>query len=1004
MQPFVSALGAELGLTSKDIADIIWLALQMQNLEEVSESTTPLKATSPEPKQASRSSTASPEITSVQKPEQQSESESQPKPAEIHSRSTNEPSFGQQLAFQVPDARSVREPLSLARSLKPLLQKLAMGWSTTLDEVATVERIAEEGLWLPVFQPALEPWLDLALVVDESLSMQIWQRTIAELRRLLSHYGVFRDVRVWSLVTDEPGEVKLYPGMGATARRQAAQRPSMLVDPSGRRLILIATDCVSSGWQNESLLSALNLWAMRGPLAIVQMLPEWLWARTGLGLASAVKLQALLPGVPNQQLTVSEVSGWDDIDLEAGIKVPVVTLEPKSVAGWAEMVTGKSGVGIPGFVLEEEFSAPRTSGLHSATATKESAEQRVQQFRLTASPMARRLAGLLAAAPLISLPVVRILQDRLLPESRQVHVAEVFLGGLLKALGDIETEANPDMVQYEFLDGVREVLLESVPTSNAVNVLEEVSRFVAERLGRSLEEFAAVLRHPQQIEDQAIVKQSRPFARVTAQVLRQLGGEYAQFAEELEIQWKAPPRKVEKRLESPYKSDLATLQWRLEMFRMAGRNLQLDPLVTVKALAQFGVEYQTDLLEQLEQAIEEADDRDNKFVFTGHRGCGKSTLLAELGFRLIETGRYFVVMFSISDTIERSAVNHVNILFSIAVQLIENAELRSIKLQPGIKKRLYGWLSEHTQTEWQGFESEIETSGNVGSERNISKLLNFLAKVKSGMKVNSVIRTEIMTEFVPRVPDLIAKINEIRTYIENATEQRVLVIIDDLDKLDLAVIDSIFSKNIQALLAPNCHILYTIPISTLREVSLKRNIEAVVKQIHTMRVAKFFSRSVVRKVDRVPDAACVAIFEEVLDRRLPTELIEPEVKRQIILKSGGVLRELIRLVDLCCGKCMQQIRRQIRQEQFAQPPVVINQQILDQVLTDVQIEFAEPLGQYDFELLKQIYEDFKPRDPENQRFLDLLHGLYILEYRNAVLWYDLNPIVIDLLRSEGVID
>jgi len=56
-----------------------------------------------------------------------------------------------------------------------------------------------------------------------------------------------------------------------------------------------------------------------------------------------------------------------------------------------------------------------------------------------------------------------------------------------------------------------------------------------------------------------------------------------------------------------------------------------------------------------------------------------------------------------------------------------------------------------------------------------------------------------------------------------------------------------------------------------------------------------------------------------------------------------------------------------------------------------------------------IYNDFKPKDTENQRFLDLLHGLYILEYRDsasnkAVHWYDLNPIVKDLLVQEGVLD
>jgi DNA-binding CsgD family transcriptional regulator/GTPase SAR1 family protein len=162
------------------------------------------------------------------------------------------------------------------------------------------------------------------------------------------------------------------------------------------------------------------------------------------------------------------------------------------------------------------------------------AEQRVQRFRVTASPMARRLAGLLAAAPVISLPIVRIIQDRLLPLSRQVHVAEVFLGGLLKPLVELEVGMNPDAVQYEFWDGVRDLLVESVATSDAVSVLDAVSSFVAGRLGLSVDAFMAVLRHPVQAEDQSLVSQSRPFARVTAQVLRKLGGEYAAFAAELE--------------------------------------------------------------------------------------------------------------------------------------------------------------------------------------------------------------------------------------------------------------------------------------------------------------------------------------------------------------------------------------------------------------------------------------------------------------------------------------
>lgn len=450
---------------------------------------------------------------------------------------------------------------------------------------------------------------------------------------------------------------------------------------------------------------------------------------------------------------------------------------------------------------------------------------------------------------------------------------------------------------------------------------------------------------------------------------------------------------------------LDELQSRLSAFRAAGQNLQLEPLVTQKALSKFGVEYQTDLVDELEQAIEDCTSQDNKLIFTGHRGCGKSTLLAELNFRLLETRRYFVVMFSISDTVDESAVDHVNILFSMAIQLLEAAERRQVKLEPGIKNKLYRWLGKHTKTESDSAEATIEVSAEASAKAGIPGFLDFLAKIKSILKMNSVIREEITIEFARKISDLIAQINLIQSAIESETRQEVLVMIDDLDKLSLSDAETIFTKNIQPLLAPSFRVIYTIPVATLREVSMKRNIEAYVKKIHTMRVGKFFTKATVRSTDRIPDPEMVSFFDRVLEKRFPQSLIDPAIQQEMILKSGGVLRELIRIADSCCDLCMQQIRRQIRLEQFDQPFVKIDQAVLTSVLSDLQISYAQPLGQSDFESLIGIYQEFRPKDTENQRFRDLLHGLYVLEYRDlAAQWYDLNPIVKDLLIQEGLLD
>lgn len=536
----ITALSNELELSAEEIADTIWLALQIQ--ESQSESTTtpkkndlppPLRSEELEGETLAETKTQTSNLgqsASKQLPDEQE--------AGIYPRNQQETLFKSELSFKVPDAPSLRKPLTLARALKPLMRRIPSGTTLVLDEAATTQRIANEGLWLPVLRPTLEPWLDLELVVDEGISMQIWRHTIRELERLLKNYGIFRDMRVWGLITDNLGQVQIRRGIGATAKNQSPRSPAELIDPSGRRLVLVVSDCVSSLWRDGKVTTTLEIWAKQGSMAIVQMLPKWLWKRTALGRASEVWLQGLNPGEFNQKLIAKEVSLWDELEETRGVKVPVFTLEPDKVANWAQMLSGKGGIWTSGYVFKlDPIPVNKGRELFNLNYGQQSAEQRVQAFRVTASPMARKLAGLLAAAPAISLPIVRLIQRTLLKESQQVHMAEVFLGGLLKPLSEINAETNPDRVQYEFMDGVRELLVDSVPSGYVLNVVDEVSKYVARKVGLSLENFAAVLRNPQQVRDSDIAGDVGYFARVTAQVLRRLGGEYTRFAEELEKQW-----------------------------------------------------------------------------------------------------------------------------------------------------------------------------------------------------------------------------------------------------------------------------------------------------------------------------------------------------------------------------------------------------------------------------------------------------------------------------------
>jgi hypothetical protein len=83
--------------------------------------------------------------------------------------------------------------------------------------------------------------------------------------------------------------------------------------------------------------------------------------------------------------------------------------------------------------------------------------------------------------------------------------------------------------------------------------------------------------------------------------------------------------------------------------------------------------------------------------------------------------------------------------------------------------------------------------------------------------------------------------------------------------------------------------------------------------------------------------------------------------------------------------------------------VQIDATILQQALDILRNDMTITLSKTDREILQQTYTNYRPDDPKQQEFLDLLHNVYVIEYRNAESWYDLHPLVIQQLKLEELI-
>ena len=450
------------------------------------------------------------------------------------------------LPFKTPAVSALPRELAVGRALRPLMRRVPSRTEFVLDEKMTVQSIADGGSWIPKLRPAPSRWLDVILLVDEWSSMVIWQEMIIDIRQLLERQGAFRNVQVWGFsYSSQRKQIHLHPGTGSKLSQHPNHSFQELIDPSGQRLILAVSDCISPAWYNGIVARMLTQWGRTGQVAIIQVLPQRLWERTGLGNAVPVSLHSIKPGTPNTLLNVKFSWDWMDETIPGGIKVPVTTLEPGRLGDWAKSVAG-GNVWIPGRILPTQPSGANQA-IKQPPSSSTSDEKLLQIFRATASPLARRLAGYFAAIPL-NLPVMRLVQHVMLPESQQIHLAEIFLSGLLQQ----KTPYNPSIpaheIHYDFTsDKVRDTLLSTVFVSEQLRALNivfrEISDFIDKKVGKP-RNFLAWLADPELQDRVKIGEEYKPFASVATRVLQRLGGEYAQLANRLE-QITEPTKKEE---------------------------------------------------------------------------------------------------------------------------------------------------------------------------------------------------------------------------------------------------------------------------------------------------------------------------------------------------------------------------------------------------------------------------------------------------------------------------
>ncbi|MDB9411917.1 formylglycine-generating enzyme family protein [Microcystis aeruginosa] len=427
---------------------------------------------------------------------------------------------------RVPDPFPIPEPTAISKAILPLARRVPGLRADELDIEVTVERTAEAGgLPMLAFRPPLERWLEVHLLIDRSPPMEFWGDLAGGMTTLFRWQGFFRDVRVWWFETGE-NEARLLSGAG-----QIERNPRSLVAPSGNRLFIVLTDTLGKAWRSGSAFATLADLGKEHPVTIAHIFPQELWQRTALEGAILRPLIAPGPASANAILQVGERLRTKQILY----RFPIFNLSPAHFATWAKFIAGSGGNSIQGVLMGATTAGVNmgeTGEEEAAAPEAESPEELLRGFLIDASPLARELAKVLAAVPLIP-PVMRLAQRRFLPDSKHWHLAEVFFSGLVqKSIFSPEGATVPD-AWYDFYPGIRQLLLADSAARRTIDIWRGIGDYIRDHYGE-FRDFQALIPNPQGSLADAVSDRSLYFAEVDAAVLRTWGGEYADIAQNIE--------------------------------------------------------------------------------------------------------------------------------------------------------------------------------------------------------------------------------------------------------------------------------------------------------------------------------------------------------------------------------------------------------------------------------------------------------------------------------------
>lgn len=382
-----------------------------------------------------------------------------------------------------------------------------------------------------------------------------------------------------------------------------------------------------------------------------------------------------------------------------------------------------------------------------------------------------------------------------------------------------------------------------------------------------------------------------------------------------------------------------------------------------------------DFTDDLHDRLELSDSEETIFV-AGQSGNGKSSALQLFSSNYPDLNDYYdIKILNGRNVFAEKDIDVADILLMIAFTIIEEHE--------NLKNEFLAVLEDMRKKKLSELEEiEEKTNSNSTSEKGdlISGFKINLGLLKIGMDFKDTFKVDNQNKKVIREliklkkKDFIDKINEIiRKYKRDILKEkkRLLLIIDDIEKIKDS--DHIFTDEMSTILQIECSKIITMPIYLKRSSTFAGYDAKEISFKLKTRNNEFIPENIEKLVN-------------IITARLENnDLIDSDAKELIAKKSGGNIRQLIKIVKESALKANRNKSTTI---------------ILDDVknaLHDLKRDYSSASMEIK-DFLDFIKENKNPKDYSDDSMKKLklaTNQSLIFAYYNGEIWYDLNPIILD---------